>query len=446
MDAGGLITAMDQLYRTAQAQLDHLPLLQSSPAQWTAMHQGLQDTEDLLQRAGTAIGPQWPDAAGQLYAQRIQQSGTDVQRWRQALEAAAIGPLMAGLGTSVQATADFVSQCKEAFDALVAAFSDTGPDISGELADLVDAAQQAVRQLDQAFGDAAARVRAAAAEGTTFARPADAVAASASTDGAGGAPGGGPAGGGAVGGGPAGGGPVGGGALDGAGAVPAGAVGTGAAGARAAALGSGGGEPDVSGLVPAAPTLAGSPGLSRPAVGPSPAPDVSALVPPTTAATPSPVNLPPVLGGPSPAGGAGARFGPARAQGTLFQRAGTVAATAAAPVAEGPAALASDAAATAAEGAATRAGGMFPPMLGGGAGAGLGASGAPRPGDAERGAGGPRRRPGTGPVGVPERLLGRARSQPRDEGDRPAPQDADPQQPLDDELWHVAPAPRGRLS
>ena len=124
MDIGQLIKEMYALYAQAQAQLQHKDHLLQSQRGWEAMQVGLRDTEELLRRGASEIGPEWQDEAGDLYAQRLQRSSVTVQAWQQTLASANIGPTLTTLAQGIDTTFDGVSQLKQQFDALVAQLAD----------------------------------------------------------------------------------------------------------------------------------------------------------------------------------------------------------------------------------------------------------------------------------------------------------------------------------
>lgn len=266
-----LITRMQEIYRQAEAQLQHVEPLERSSTAWAATAQGLADTSDLLRRTGGQVAPGWPDDVGALYTERLEKSGRTVQMWQDTLAAADLPATVTALAQAIRTTADGVRELWNTFVQAVGQLSIEGIDAAGveaALQAIVDRAAALLAELDALFAEAAARV-AGAADGTAWDGPAAAGAAGGGAAGA----------------------AAGGGAAGGAGPT--------AAGSGAAAAARGGGAPAGGGGSGGAPAPAGVGGLPAPAgVGglPSPA-GVGGL--------PSPIGVPGGIPAPTPVGGPG---------------------------------------------------------------------------------------------------------------------------------------------
>jgi hypothetical protein len=475
VDIGPLVAAMDEIVRKAQAQLPHAERLTASRPVWERVLTGMREVEQLLRTGAAEVAPNWPDAAGERYAERLDRSATTVRGWQETLAETDAGQVVTALADQIRTTVEAILALRDEFAALagqlatVAAGPGAAAAAQALVARLQAVAEQAaalLRELDAAFGDAARRLD-GAADGTPWDGPAATMAASAGAGAGAGAGAEGAvaaAGVGALerGGAPGGGGGPGGG--DGPG------TGRGPGGVQPASLDevAPGRAPELAGLT--APSPAGLPSAALPTVPSAALPTVPSAALPTV---PTPVGVPPLgaagsgrfgtapfsRSGSSPgAPGSGGRISPIGTVGGIGSPGGagpvggpeiakasrSVAATGPLAGAEPPpppAAAGTGASTTASGGGVAR--GVPPLMAAPGADAGAGRPAGP--GAAEARAGGHRDRPLGAVPGVPPALRGRSGPLTRAPGylaePGPGRAAADPE-PLDDELWQVQQPPR----
>ena len=405
MDIGPLVEAMDEIVRRAEAQLPHAEQLTAAGAEWERVRGGLADAGQLLAAGAAEVVPFWPDAAGELYAERLRGTAAAVQGWQETVERADAGAVGVALAELIRRTVDAVRALRAEFDA---AANEAG---AAQLPGIVEEAAALLRELDQAFAEAARRIGGAAGEE----------------------------------------------ADDSAATPMAAAEGTGAqaaafgAGADAGAPAGGSSTPSIAGpklAGSAIPSPAGVSALSPAGLAGLPSTGLSGLpstglsgLPAAGSPAPSAASLPPAAPGAGAAAalrrvgaiGAG-RFGHAPAvRGASMSRPVPAAAT---PPPPPPTETATTAAGSPAGGSRGIPSTLFPP-----GGAGQSSGGRPRPGAAETRLGGHTAGAPRSVPGVPSELQGRSAA--RKPGFIGEPEATAPgPDPLDDELWQVEQPPQ----
>ncbi|GLY97592.1 hypothetical protein [Actinoplanes sp. NBRC 103695] len=373
-----LVTAMQEIYRQAEAQMAHVPVLERSRGAWQAVTDGLAGTSDQLRETSAAVDLEWPDDVGATCTERLETSATTVRGWQETLAAADLPTVVADLATAVRTTVDGIRELWNVFVQAVGQLGVVGIDaaaVEEALTGIVERAAAMLRELDQRFAEAASRV-----SGSSSGTPWDGPAA----DGGGGES-----------------------TMAAADAPAAGGASPDAGGASPAA---GGASPSAGSPAVAAPSPAGAGDLPSPdpvGAGPlapySPSPSLAGSLPSLSPAGSS--FSPSLSGGPSGSGGLGG-LSPAGLGGGLgmIPRAGRTL-TGAAPTAGGGGGTAAGQAATRTSAGGATGRGLIPPLFGGGMnGAGGGHGSDPKPGDE---ASAHRARPIQDVPGVPPALRGR---------------------------------------
>ena len=154
-----LITRMQEIYRRAEAQLQHVEPLERSGAAWSGTAKGLADTSALLRRTGGEVAPGWPDEVGALYTERLAKSAETVRMWEDTLAAADLPATVTALAEAIKTTVDGVRELWNTFVQAIGQLGIVGIDaasVEAALQGIVDRAAALLEQLDQRFAEAAA--------------------------------------------------------------------------------------------------------------------------------------------------------------------------------------------------------------------------------------------------------------------------------------------------
>ncbi|MFI0453555.1 hypothetical protein [Actinomadura sp. 6N118] len=453
MSVATLVKRVEVLLKQAEAQeADHTPRLTSSIPRWQTMLTEMEKTRDDLRAKTREVAPIWPDAAGELYGQRLGRSSASVDAWAQQLSSAGIPAQLEGLNQVIATTAQSLRALHQEALTLEQEYNQLQAELSAgvtparaqyiiqrlaairaRMMAIVAEAEGLITTLSGEFARVGS-VIAGAPNGTPWDGPATSsgpgTTSAPSTGGPAApaaAPGGSPAG-----------------SPAGTPAAPGGAPSGGAGGASAGAPAAGGAP---------APALPGNPGTTAPSpvVPPVavPPPSIPAPTPPLLAASTSSSTTGPTPASPggvphiAPIGALGAGAGLARVTPVSGNTGGTGQATTPGIGPVPPGTVGAGGTGSGGGGAGTGRMGVPPPMVPPGGG-GSGTSGAPKPGDDD-----PRyrdRSPRNVP-GVPPRLRGRAGrfdASPEFLGTANGPaakRDAEVEnetsQPLVEELWQV---------